>query len=67
MGRVVQLIYTGQKFSLSERDDTMREFSWNVFAVTGNIEAYLLFKECEGPDCYETEQQEEVEEPLELH
>jgi hypothetical protein len=24
----------------------MREVSWNVFTVTGNIEAYLLYKEC---------------------
>ncbi len=23
----------------------MREYSWNVFAVTGDIEAYLLYKE----------------------
>ncbi|EGL82650.1 hypothetical protein CathTA2_1806 [Caldalkalibacillus thermarum TA2.A1] len=25
----------------------MRQFSWNVFAATGNIEAYLLYKEYE--------------------
>lgn len=29
----------------------MREFSWSVFAVTGNIEAYLLYKECHGSEC----------------
>jgi hypothetical protein len=33
--------------NLPERDDMfMREVSWNVFTVTGNIEAYLLYKEC---------------------
>nr|WP_142504774.1 YqzL family protein [Melghirimyces algeriensis] len=25
----------------------MRNFSWNCFAVTGSIDAYLLFKETE--------------------
>ncbi|WP_081792090.1 YqzL family protein [Caldalkalibacillus mannanilyticus] len=34
----------------------MREFSWNVFAVTGNIEAYLLYRECEGPNCQEEDE-----------
>jgi len=38
----------------------MRDFSWSVFAATGNIEAYLLYKECEGPDC-ECEEEEELE------
>ncbi|MDQ0168056.1 YqzL family protein [Bacillus horti] len=40
----------------------MREISWNVFAVTGNIEAYLLYRECEDPECEELDevQQEEL-------
>ncbi|MBE3553930.1 MAG: YqzL family protein [Thermicanus sp.] len=25
----------------------MQDFSWNVFAATGNIESYLLYKEHE--------------------
>lgn len=25
----------------------MREFSWRIFAATGNIESYLLYKEHE--------------------
>ncbi|GGA36322.1 hypothetical protein GCM10007416_06510 [Kroppenstedtia guangzhouensis] len=25
----------------------MRNFSWNCFAVTGNIDAYLLYKDTE--------------------
>lgn len=29
----------------------MRDFSWNVFAQTGDIEAYLLFKQCESLEC----------------
>jgi hypothetical protein len=40
----------------------MRDFSWSVFAVTGNIEAYLLFKECHGSDCEEQEPVDEEEE-----
>ncbi|WP_202080674.1 YqzL family protein [Caldalkalibacillus salinus] len=29
----------------------MRDYSWNVFSTTGNVEAYLLYKECTGTDC----------------
>lgn len=39
----------------------MREFSWSVFAVTGNIEAYLLYKECYGSECDDDEPLEEDE------
>ena len=28
----------------------MRDVSWKIFASTGNIEAYLLYKECR--DCH---------------
>jgi len=46
----------------------MREFSWNVFAVTGNIEAYLLYRECEGQDCQDEEEQLQlVEEQSEIN
>lgn len=46
----------------------MREFSWNVFAATGNIEAYLLYKECYGSDCQEEQElEEEVAEISDLH
>lgn len=34
----------------------MREFSWNVFAVTGNIEAYLLYRECDDSECEENDE-----------
>lgn len=40
----------------------MREFSWNVFAVTGNIDAYLLYKDvCEVAECEEEETMENEE------
>jgi hypothetical protein len=38
----------------------MRDFSWNVFAVTGNIEAYLLFKQIDSTE--EREQHDVTEE-----
>jgi len=40
----------------------MRDFSWSVFAVTGNIEAYLLYKECHGSECNQDEEQLEENE-----
>lgn len=43
----------------------MRDFSWNVFAMTGDVDAYLLYKHIglihEAPD----EQQIELAEPPE--
>lgn len=44
----------------------MRDFSWNFFAVTGDIEAYLLFKQVQSLDDgvrrhEEEEQQAELE------
>lgn len=48
----------------------MKKFSWNVFAATGDIEAYLLYKEAENiesdegypsVDKREDEQMEQVE------
>ncbi|MDQ0339645.1 hypothetical protein J2S00_002433 [Caldalkalibacillus uzonensis] len=38
----------------------MRQIFWNVFAATGNIEAYLLYKE------YETLQQGKEKEEVKL-
>lgn len=38
----------------------MRDFSWNVFAVTGNIEAYLLFKQID--DSTEGQEEDKTEE-----
>jgi hypothetical protein len=37
----------------------MRQFCWNVFSMTGNIEAYLLYKEFEMFKGY-TDEQERV-------
>lgn len=37
----------------------MRDFSWNVFAITGDIEAYLLFKQAESLDNGDPSQEEE--------
>ncbi|GIP48212.1 YqzL family protein [Paenibacillus sp. DXFW5] len=31
----------------------MRDFSWKYFAMTGDVDAYLLYKEASGP--YEEE------------
>ncbi|OYD07676.1 YqzL family protein [Paludifilum halophilum] len=44
----------------------MRSFSWNCFAMTGNIDAYLLYKDTEAlseaPDqILQREKEEEVE------
>jgi hypothetical protein len=27
----------------------MRDFSWKYFAMTGDVDAYLLYREAEGP------------------
>ncbi len=35
----------------------MRDFTWQVFTMTGNVDAYLLFK-----DLHETGTEEELEE-----
>lgn len=32
----------------------MRDFSWNYFAMTGDIESYLLYKQFEQPGDHET-------------
>ncbi|WP_096434612.1 YqzL family protein [Alteribacter populi] len=37
----------------------MKEFSWRVFSVTGNIDSYLLFKEMEESDSVPHEDDEE--------
>lgn len=40
----------------------MQDFSWNVFAATGNIESYLLYKEHEKLKLQEDLEQEEKDE-----
>lgn len=42
----------------------MQDFSWNVFAATGNIESYLLYKEHEKKlmEDLEHDEEDEVEE-----
>ena len=43
----------------------MRDLSWKVFAMTGDVDAYLLYKEMSGPEeSGETEQLEETD-PIE--
>ena len=42
----------------------MRDFSWNVFASTGDIEAYLLFKQCQSLECGERKLEEEEDQEL---
>lgn len=39
----------------------MRDFSWKYFAMTGDVDAYLLFKEVEGQ---RTDEEEEELEPV---
>ncbi|MFC4076726.1 YqzL family protein [Salinithrix halophila] len=43
----------------------MRSFSWNCFAVTGNIDAYLLFKDAESVLYRSEEREEKSEEKIE--
>jgi hypothetical protein len=31
----------------------VRDFSWNVFAMTGDVDAYLLYKQAGGGDANE--------------
>ena len=38
----------------------MRDFSWKYFTMTGDVDAYMLFKEVGAPQ--ETEVQEEPDE-----
>ncbi|GGE14710.1 hypothetical protein GCM10011571_15240 [Marinithermofilum abyssi] len=40
----------------------MRNFSWNCFAVTGSIDAYLLFKDAEAHSRSDAESAERGEE-----
>jgi hypothetical protein len=37
----------------------MRDFSWKYFTMTGDVDAYLLFKEMDG----EQDEGESVDEP----
>ncbi len=41
---------------LTERMNAMRDLSWNVFTITGDVDAYLLYKEFD-----ETSRSEETE------
>lgn len=47
-----------------ERMIWMRDISWNIFAATGNIESYLLYKEHERIVNSSKDQQQEQEETL---
>jgi hypothetical protein len=39
----------------------MRNFSWHYFSMTGDVDAYLLYKEITNPRTDEPEQQEDSE------
>ena len=39
----------------------MRDFSWKYFALTGNVESYLLYKEHENRRTKKTDQEENAE------
>lgn len=41
----------------------MRDFSWEVFTMTGNVDAYLLFKDLPMPGT-DDEQEEDVAEAI---
>ena len=46
----------------------MRNFYWNVFAVTGSIDAYLMYKEVDGiKDDSADENREEEHDREEVH
>lgn len=36
----------------------MRDFSWKYFSMTGDVDAYLLFKEVAGPPNEEADEEE---------
>ncbi|TBL78100.1 YqzL family protein [Paenibacillus thalictri] len=40
----------------------MRDFSWKYFAMTGDVDAYLLYKQAGGQEPDEDEPGEEPEE-----
>ncbi|PYZ94257.1 YqzL family protein [Salipaludibacillus keqinensis] len=44
----------------------MRQLSWQVFSMTGNVESYLLFKELDR-DRVDEASEEEEENPLKDH
>jgi hypothetical protein len=47
-----------------ERKKNMRSFSWKVFAMTGDVDAYLLYKAFNRPyDNRDLEDESEEEEP----
>ena len=39
----------------------MRDFSWKYFALTGNVESYLLYKEINNRRAKKSEQEENAE------
>ncbi len=44
----------------------MRDFSWNYFSMTGDVDAYLLYKQISYGDSMETEEEVQgIEEPPE--
>jgi hypothetical protein len=38
----------------------MRDFSWNYFTMTGDVESYLLFKEIDHQASVEPEEEEDL-------
>ncbi|NMM51506.1 YqzL family protein [Paenibacillus aquistagni] len=46
----------------------MRDFSWNVFAMTGDVDAYILYshiRNLDEPTELEVEEQETLEQTVE--
>lgn len=45
----------------------MRNFYWNVFAVTGSIDAYLMYKEVDGMEDVPADEDREEHVQEEVH
>jgi hypothetical protein len=45
----------------------LRNFYWNVFAVTGSIDAYLMYKEVDGIKDDSAKDREEEHDREEVH
>lgn len=48
------------RYFLIERMNRMRDFSWNYFTMTGDVESYLLFKEIDHQASVEPEEEEDL-------
>lgn len=42
----------------------MRDFSWKYFSITGDVDAYLLYKEVSVPNRNEEEEEETEEDDV---